>query len=442
MKPIHFIAARLMATGIWLALAAGNLQAQVTPVPAPVQETPVLIKNVTVHVGNTTVLTGQDILLDKGKIAQLGPNLSAPAGTITLDGTGKHVYPGLIALNTTLGLVEIEAVRATDDLAETGVFNAAARSVVSYNTDSHIIPTVRSNGVLLAQVAPQGGGITGRSSLMQLDAWNWEDATVVADEGLHIVWPSTQTPWWAAEYPEFLERYRKEAEENMKLLRGVFDQAVAYAKAKETGQVTHTDPNLEAMMPFISGQKRIYIEADDLSQLETILTYVDRYRLKVAIKGGYHAPEIAPLLVSRGIPVILTDVHALPENTDDPVDLPFAMAKLLHDQGVQVCISVQGGWQQFNLAFHAGTAAAYGLSKEQALMMITKNPAEVLGVGDQLGTVEVGKDATILLVEGDVLDMRTSRVVEAFINGRRIDLDNKHKQLYRKWQEKYERMEE
>lgn len=425
---------------VWLVLCAPVL-AQTTPVPAAPQGGPILISNVTVHVGNGEVLEGQNVLLAEGKIATISPDASPKngPGVLRIDGSGKHLYPGLIALNTSLGLVEIGAVRATRDANETGDYNAATRALVGYNTDSHIIPTVRSNGVLLAQIAPGSGVISGRSSLVQLDAWNWEDAALLPDEGLYIRWPDLEAPSWASSFPEAAERRRMRTQEQLGELETHVEEALAYAALKKTGGVERVDAHLEALIPFVHGERRVYIEANNLTQLEGAIAFADKFNLQIAIVGGYEAWRIAPMLAARKIPVILTDIHALPQYPDDDVDLPFRLAGMLREAGVDVAISVQGNWQVFNLPFHAGTAAAYGLTKEQALEAITRTPARILGVDDRLGSIEVGKDATLVLCEGDILDMRTSRVVEAFIEGRRIDLDNKHKQLYRKWKEKYDR---
>ncbi|MDX2061968.1 MAG: amidohydrolase family protein [Bacteroidia bacterium] len=430
---LRFVTLSLLACALPLLAAA-----QITPIPAPAQSAPIVIRKATVHVGNGQVLENTDLLITGGKLTAIGVDVNAPktADLITIDAAGRHVYPGLIALGTALGLVEIEAVRATNDVRETGDFNPAARAQAGYNTDSHILPVVRSNGVLLAQVAPAGGVISGRSSAVQLDAWNWEDATVRADEGLYLNWPSGQVPGFALGNPEAEKRFRDRAQEQLTALYNYFESAQAYTAATPT----RNDLQLAALAPFLKGEGRVYIQASSVTDIEQAVAFADRFKLKVAIVGGTEAETLAPLLKSRGIPVVVLGTHQLPGRPDDPVDAAYSLPARLKAAGLTVAIAVgREGYQNFNLPFHAGTAAAYGLTPEEALSAITQVPAMLMGIEGRVGTLEVGKDATLVVSEGDILDMRTSRVTHAFIEGRQIDLNNKHKDLNRKWQEKYRR---
>ncbi|MBP7557218.1 MAG: amidohydrolase family protein [Chitinophagaceae bacterium] len=431
---------------IFLALSIGFLataSAQETVYPARENKGVTFIKNATIHVGNGKVIENGVIKISNGKIEAVGADISVPADGTVVDAKGKHVYPGLILPSSTLGLVEVSAVRASTDVREIGDLNPNVRSIIAYNTDSKVINTLRSNGVLLANVVPQGNFLAGSSSLVQLDAWNWEDAAYKTDEGMHLYMPS------------LMNRFRgfggfgggggrgggapsdpvKEGLDKVEGLKGFFRQAKAYL-----AEPKHTETNLkfESVKALFDKKQKIYVHANTVKQILLALDFVKEFGFDVTIVGGSDSWQVADLLRENNVSVILQQPHSLPTAEDDDVDQPYKTAALLQKAGVLFAISDDDSQTRGrNLAFNAGTAAAYGLSKEEALAAITLNAAKVLGVADKTGSIEVGKDANIVISSGDILDMRTSQVTDAWIQGRKIDLTDKHKLLNERYNEKY-----
>ncbi len=411
-------------------------QAQ-NPTPAPPQHKSIFIKNATIHNGQGAVYPNSSIGFAKGKIIYLSyesPNQSMVWDTI-IEAGNKHIYPGLIALNTQIGLAEIEAIRAMNDFAEVGNVNPGSRSLIAYNTDSKVTPTVRFNGVLSAQICPQGGLLSGTSSLVNLDAWNWEDAVYKADEGLHINWPSMRVYFGNnADQEEFEKKQNERITKELNQLDLVFSEAYAYS--------LNTNPeiknlNYEAMRNIFNGTRKLYIHADYVKEIVAAINFSQKYRIKIVLVGGADAPMVLDLLKENNIPIILKRTHELPQRDDDAVDSFYRLPKLLYDAGILYAISCEGFWQVRNLPFMAGTAAAYGLSKEEALRAVTLNPAQITGVDSQTGSIMLGKDATLLLTTGDLLDMKSNNVLKAYIQGRDINLDNVQHQLYLKYMRKY-----
>ena len=408
--------------------------------PAREFDKPVVLLNGTAHLGNGTVMEHAAIGMEGGKITFVADARTLrldPEAVHIIDVTGKHIYPGLIAANTTLGMVEVDAVRATRDFTEVGQFNPHIRSLIAYNTDSRIIPTVRSNGIMLALAVPRGGAISGSSSLMELDGWNWEDAVHTADVGIHLRWPAMYriTGWWAEPGSiEAEQSWLKRVQE----INQFFEEAKAYLAGAPQRPA---NLRLGAMHGIFDGSRRVFIHVDFAQDILNALELVDRYKLNAVLVGGRDSWIVADELRKREVPVIFSDVHTLPARDDDDVDQIFKTPKALHDAGVKVALGVRGSssgsWEQRNLSHMAGTAVAYGLDAETAIQMITLFPAEILGVAGRLGTLEEAKDATIIVTSGDLLDMRGSVVEWAFIRGREIDLDNHQKQLYERYMRKY-----
>lgn len=405
------------------------------PVPTPKQSERLCLKGGIVHIGNGQVIENAYVQFENGKVTAV-----MPAGTFKTDETmgriidvsGKQVYPGLIAPNTVLGLTEIEAVRATNDMYETGSVNPDVRAIISYNTDSRVTPTVRSNGILYAQIVPQGGRVSGTSSVVQLDAWNWEDAAVKADEGLFISWPNMyhMKGWWAE--PDGYE-LNKDYDKNVQELKDLFNDAKSYAYAPHE----KTNLRFESMKKLFTDRANLYIRVDYVKEILQAITFGEEMGVNVVIMGGADSYMIADVLAAKKIPVILGKTHELPTYSDEDIQQPYKTAAILQKAGVLYAISENGFWQQRNLMFEAGTAASYGMTKEQALSAITLNPARILKLDDKIGTIEAGKAASFIISDGDLLDMRTSNISLAFIDGRQIDLDNKQKELYKKFSAKY-----
>jgi imidazolonepropionase-like amidohydrolase len=400
--------------------------------PSVKQSKKIILKSATVHVGNGTVVANANVVIDNGKITEVTTSAVNESGAELIDLKGKHIYPGLICVDSRLGLEEIEAVRATVDYAEVGELNPNIRSVIAYNTDSKIIPTVRSNGVLLALSVPEGGIIPGTSSVMKLDGWNWEDAAYKMDVATQLNWPSmrVRNAWWAPP----AEEQRKQSAENMDMIKRFFDEAKAYSQLDKPAS---TNLKFEAMKSIFNGSKKLFISATTAKEITSSILFAESYGITPVILGAQEAYMVADFLKEHNVSVIYTNPHSLPSTEDEDVDMPYKVAKILKDKGVLYALSINGSWQQRNLPFLAGTTAAYGLTKEEALQSITLNAAKILGIDKTTGSVEVGKDANIVISEGDILDMRTSQITMAFIQGANIDLDNKQKELYRTYMEKY-----
>jgi imidazolonepropionase-like amidohydrolase len=418
-------------------LGSAVVQAQQTP--GSNQTKDIAILGGTAHIGNGSVIENSIIVLSKGKIVTIG---NADTTHITLqameviDAKGKDVYPGFIATNASLGLVEIDAVRATNDKSEIGGIIPNVRSQIAFNAESKVVESMRPNGVLIAQVAPSGGRISGKSSIMQLDAWNWEDATVKADDGVHLNWPSTFTRgrWWMGEDPglKLNDKYADQVKE----LTDFVKESKAYVK----GDRAIKNLLYGAMEGLINGSENLYVHVDDEKGITDAVNFATTNGIKkMVIIGGYHAYKVANLLKSNNISVLITDTHETPSLEDDDYDLPYKNPKLLADAGVLV--GIQNGkpdnFQTRNLPFYAGQVVGQGLGKEEALKLITSNTAKILGIDKQLGTLEVGKDATLFISEGDALDMRTNQLTHAFISGRAISLETHQTELWHRYEDKF-----
>ena len=428
----------LSVSGLLLSSVLAFGQANI--LPAKPQAHPVIITGGTIHVGNGQVINNGYIAFDKGKITAVGSG-SAPSisGAEVIDAAGKQVYPGFICPITTLGLVEVEeGARGTVDDTETGDLNPNVRSLVAFNTDSKVIPTVRTNGIVLAQPTPEGGTISGQSSVMMLDGWNWEDAAYKKDIGMHLTWPVARENRGRRAFvipgtaPQ--ETAAERAQKAIDAINSLFAQAKAYA---EGGKPAVTNLRFEAMRGLFDGSKKLFVNADGAKEIMQAVNFAKKYGVQMVIVGGKDSYLVTDVLRDNNVPVIIKETQTLPDHDDDDVYLPYKLPKLLQDGGVLYGLTGTGFWRQRNLPFEAGEAVGYGLSKEQALSMITLNNAKILGIDKTTGTLEVGKDANLFVSTGDALDMLTLNVQNEFIKGKNINLDNLHKQLYRRYSEKY-----
>lgn len=407
-----------------------NLLAQPTIYPAKPQNKTISIVGATIHVGNGQVIEKGTITFSDGKITYIG---SASTGTgEIIDATGKHIYPGFIAANTNLGLVEFSSVKATLDFAEIGDNNSHIRSIAAYNTDSKVINTLRSNGILLAQITPQRGLISGQSSVVQLDAWNWEDAVYKMDDGIHINWPELRISRFTP--AASLDKQKEEIQKQVNELVSFIAQAKAYTHL-ENREVSNA--RFDAFEGLSEGTKKIFIHVDDGNSIITAVNTFKSLGVTPVIVGGRDAHLVISLLKDNQVPVLIREAHSLPSREGDDVNLPYKQAKLLSDAGILAAYAMDGFWQQRNLPFMAGTAAAHGLDKEEALSYITLNTAKILGIDAQTGSLEVGKDANLFVSKGDALDMLGNDVEHAFIMGKDVDLNNLHKQLFERYEQKY-----
>lgn len=399
-----------------------------------------LITNVTAHIGNGNVVENAAIAIGlDGKIQFVAPMTDGRVQPTqfkeVVNGLGFQAYPGVIAPDNQLGLREIEAVRSTNDNREVGQWNPNIRSIIAYNTDSKVIPTIRSNGVLVSQIVPEGGNISGKSSVVTLQdgPLNWEEAAYKTDEGMWLNWPSrfNHSGWWAEPGPiSKSEQYVQ----NVRTLKEYFQEAVAYCQIQR-----HEPKNLkfEAMRPLFERKMKLYVRINESQAILEMAQWAKSLKLDVVVVGGIESYLIADFLASEKVPVILKQIHRLPEREDDDIDMPFKTPKILHDAGVLFCFSIDQYWQQRNLMFQAGQAVAYGLPREAAVAGLTGNTAKILGLDATLGTLESGKDATLILTKGDYLDIRTSVVTHAFVKGKRLDLDDKQKALFRLYMKKF-----
>jgi imidazolonepropionase-like amidohydrolase len=408
--------------------------------PAPKQTQSILIMNGTAHLGNGKVIENSAIGFKDGKLTLVADatliRLASGAYDVTINASGKHIYPGFIAPNSTLGLVEIDAVKSSDDESEIGTMNPNVRSIIAYNAESKVIETVRPNGILIAQITPRGGRITGTSSIVQLDSWSWEDAIMKENEGIHLNFPSSfkRTGWWAEPGTNNLN---KEYDKQVTEVNTFLSNSKAYLAdvAKEKNLL------FESVKGLFDGTQTLFIHADqELQIIDAIKLAKENNIKKVVIVGGFEAYKSADLLKENSIGVLLRRVHDMPEYDDQDVDLPYKMAKILTDKGIVVGLENSGSMERMNtrnLPFLAGTCVAYGLTKEQALQMITLNTAQLLGIETTCGSLTEGKDATLFISEGDALDMRTNKLTKAFIQGRQITLENHQSKLNGIYKAKY-----
>tara|TARA_R110002049_G_scaffold141102_1_gene302656 strand:+ start:3430 stop:4740 length:1311 start_codon:yes stop_codon:yes gene_type:complete len=407
--------------------------------PAPVQTKDFAIVGATAHIGDGTVIENSIIVVSDGKITTIGPEASTPLtkqAMDIIDAKGKHVYPGFIVANGTLGLVEVDAVKASVDLSELGTYNPHIRSIIAYNTESKVIESMRPNGVLLGQVVPRGGRISGTSSVVQYDAWNWEDAAIKMDNGIHINWPSsfTRGRWWLGEDAGL--KPNKKYNEQVKELSDYFTESKSYNK----GDKTESHLPFEAMSGLFDGSKRLYINVDDEKGITDAVNFAKAQSVSnITIVGAYQAGNVTSFLKENNVSVFLRRIHTRPELEDDDYDLPYKLAKKLVDAGILVALEPSGQMERMNsrnLPFYAGTTVAHGLTKAQALQLITENPAKILGIDNAYGTLEIGKSATLFISEGDALDMRTNILTHAFIDGRNLSLETHQTELWKRYSEK------
>ncbi|MEC9476749.1 MAG: amidohydrolase family protein [Planctomycetota bacterium] len=433
------------------------------PVPAPEQAGPIAIVGATIHPVDRAPIANGTILFDRGQIVAIGTNVQLPADCQIVEAQGKHVYPGLIAPATSLGLIEINSVRATNDQRETGTLNPNARAASSVNPDSEHIPVARANGIALAATRPSGGLISGQSALLRLDGWSWEDLAVTQSLGIEIQWPSmgrgrrffededahshghghghshdragTQTvDPRADDDPRSASRNARVEE-----IRELFNQAKIYCNNRPAGAKIADgdapDLRLEGLRSAVEGTSPVFIHVDGAREIRAAVEWALGQELKPVICGGRDAPQVAAFLAERNVPVIYGPVHRLPSKRDSAYDEPFTGPATLANAGVEFCIGAFDTSNVRNLPYHAATAAAYGLGAEKALEAITLATARIFGVADKYGSLTRGKSATMIITDGDPLEIPT-QVEAMWIDGRSIDLTSRHTRLRDKYAEK------
>lgn len=402
--------------------------------PSPKQTKPVVLTKAKIYTGRD-ILEQASIIFDKGKITAIGANLPLPAGADVIDCSGKSIYPSFIAPNSTVGLTEIDAVRATRDASETGAWNPNARGDVAYNPDSEIIPTVRSNGILIANVSPQGGWVAGRSSLMMLDGWTREDASLKRTSALMVTMPN-MVAFSAPYIKKTADEQRKESENQLKELYTYFYRAREYSKLARAGAVREKDIRMEAMREVFENEVPIIVGADEVKQIYAAIDFAKEFQTKLIILGGADSWRCLPAIKASGASIILNRTHSLPQRDEEPIDQPFRLPSILVKNGIRFAFSEGGMWQQRNLPFEAGTAVSFGLTEAEAIRALTIDPATMFGVQNQVGSLEVGKDATLFVSSGNALDGLTNNVTNAWIQGRPVDLRSKQTRLAEKYRAK------
>ena len=419
--------------------------------PAPTQDKSVLIFGGITHVGDGQIINNSVIGFTDGKIDLIASseenwtdkllNMFSDSNNkkydTIIDASNQHIYPGIIALNSNLGLVEVDAVRASVDDDETGIYLPEIRSIIAYNAESKAVESMRPNGVLVAQIAPNGGVISGSSSVVQLDAWNWEDAVIKYDQGLHVNWPSPYTfgRWWLGEERGLKanNNYNKQVND----LKEFFDKSKANMNLDKSMNLKS-----RSMKAIFEGESTVYLYADDEKEIVDGVLFLKKFGInKIVIVGASEAKNQLDFIKENDIPVVVKQPYRFPQSVDSDPRETFMLAKKMIDKGILVSIDPSGAPQSRvsirNLPFYAGSFSSYGIDKEVALSMITLNPAKMLGIDSEFGTIEIGKSATLFISKGDALDIISNNVTHAFISGRNISLETHQTRLWRRYSNKY-----
>ena len=426
---------------LFLVLLNAQLFAQV-PEPVNDQNQPVLIYNALIHIGDGNTIEKGFVSFDNGKITDVSSedlDLESDAyqNFLKINVNGSHLYPGLILPNSKVGLEDISAVRATVDHTEVGELNSNIRSLIAFNTDSEIISTFRYNGILLSQVVPDGSFVTGNSSIMMMEGWNWEDAAYKIDDGMHVKWPRKTYPpsRWSGQ-TNFRENPNYKS--SMDIINKFLIDSRSYfnLNGDENNEV---NLKLEAMVDVFNGKKKIFLHVGSREQIIESVQMFQKHGINdLVLVGANDALYAIDFIKENNLPVLLNNLHRVPSRNHEDVDLPYKLPYLLQKEGIVVGLTASGSLHsQRNLPFLAGTAAGYGLSKEDALKLITSNNAKILGIDDITGTIKAGKDANIIISKGDILDMKSSVIEYAFITGRMVNLDGKQQILYDRFKRKY-----
>ena len=399
----------------------------------------VALVGATAHPVSSAPIDDAVIIVQDGRITDIGTALPIPDGAQVVDLGGQHVYPGFVHPGSILGLIEISSVRGTRDTTEVGQLNSNIRAEVAFHADSMLLPASLSGGILTAHVVPQGDGFRGTSAVMRLEGWNWEDMTVEAPVGMHLTYPRV-LPRSRSFRPESAESVKEKKDKALKTINEALDDAEDYARAVAaaeagTGPAVDFDARLAALGPVLSGEVPLFIHADEKTQIESALDWAgERGMENIVLVAGPDAAYVGERLASEGVPVILDGVHRRPSRNWEPYDTAYTAAARLHEAGVKFAISDGGGASNSrNLPFEAAMAASFGLPREEALRAVTLSAAEVLGIDDRVGSLETGKEATFMVTDGDPLEIRT-RIARAWIAGQEVDLSaDRQKQLFEKY---------
>lgn len=407
----------------FLMMAVPHADAQT---PAPKQSEPIALVGGTIHTLAGDVIENGTILFEGGIITAVGTGLNIPSDVRRHDISGKHVYPGLIDSYSQMGITEIGAVSMTNDVNEQGNINPNVMAERAFHPESRHIPIARSAGVLTAVTTPGGGLISGKSSAMMMEGWAWDEMTLKSGTGLIVNWPNPRNDSY---------------EENIQTLRDAFDDARSYMKARQAmdaGEAARhdIDSRWEAMIPVFEGETPVVVSANEVRQIQDAITWAEEEGVRLIILGGSDAHLVTDHLNAKQIPVIITSVLTSSNRDWESYDARYSLPAKLHDAGVQFAIA--GGSSAayaHRLPYEAGAAAAYGLDSDTALRALTTHPASILGLDNRIGTLETGKDATLLITTGNPIEYNT-QIEQVFIQGRESDMSDMHRQLYEKYREK------
>lgn len=437
----HRFSFHLMMVLFICAVLPGRVLLASDPVPAAKQKKPIALIGGTIYTVSGEIIRNGTVVFVKGKIVAVGTNVAIPEGADRIDVSGKRIYPGLIDANTIMGLTEIGSVRGTLDYSETGNINPSVRAEVAVNPESELIPVARSGGIAITASTPQSGLISGLAAAIMMDGWTWEDMTLKSQIGLVVNWPS-MTYVENGFGRQTREDWQENRDEQLKVVRNAFADARAYMKAKKAEQQKgipyhDTDLRWEAMIPVLEGTVPVWINANEASQIQAAVTWANEEGIRLVIVGGRDAWRVSDQLKAKDIPVVLTEILSSPGRRWEDYDLVYSLPRRLKEAGIRFCIAGDSDPSNSrNLNHHAATASAFGLSPENALRAITLDAASILGIDSKVGSIDAGKDATLIVTDGDVLEL-SSKVERLFIQGKTIDLRDRHKQLYGKYEEKY-----
>ena len=400
----------------------------------PPQSQPIALQGATIHTVTNGVIENGTILFNNGVITAIGTDVQLPAGTRVVDASGKHIYPGLIDAYSTVGISEIGSVDVSSDTNALGDFNPNVRAEVAVNAESRHIGTTRSAGVLVSLTTPGGGLISGMSSALNLEGWSWEEMSLESAAALNVNWPNPNPRrggrgggrgGGAGDAPTYEERVQE--------LKDFFAEARAYRDAVAAGEEVRSDSRYAAMIPALNGEIPVVVAADGAAQINDAITWGQGEGVRIVIRGGRDAIHVADRLVSENIPVILTSTMAAPGRAYEGYDGAYSMPARLYEAGVKFALSGGAGALYTNrLPWEAGVAVAFGLPEEEAVKAVTINAAEFMGLDDRVGSLEAGKQATLLITTGNPLDM-TTNIEQAYIQGRELDMNDIQKHFFEKY---------